>query len=169
MKKITIRMLALVLAICCVLALGACGGSDNSKADSSVVDDPNSTPVSSAVTGGTPNADGKYTTVEDMVNSDAMQSQMESMKEQFGDIGAALDITGEGNKLIYTFTYDDLGDQDAESISDLLEATMEQMASVFEGIATGLSEQVVAGDVSVVVTYKTSDGVELFSQEYFAN
>ena len=169
MKKISIRLLALALAACLVLALGACGGGNNSN-DNSAADNSKgeSTPVSSAVTGGEPNADGKYATVADLVNSPEMQSQLESMKDQFSGNGASLDITGEGNKLIYTFTYDDLGDQDAEEISAALESAMESMASVFESIAGSLPESVEAANPTVVVTYKVSDGTELFSKEYSA-
>lgn len=171
MKKNLLRMLALALAVCLVLALGACGGSntDNSKADNSTpVSSGDNAPVSSAVTGGTPNADGKYATVADLVMSDEMQSQLAGMKEQFGDIGASLDIAGEGNKLIYTFVYEDLGGQDEEAISTALETAMEQMASVFETIAGSLAEQVEAANPTVVVTYKTAEGTELFSKEYSA-
>ena len=167
MKKISIRLLALALAACLVLALGACGGSktDNSAPDNSKTE---STPASSAVADNGPNADGKYANVAALVNSDEMQSQLESMKDQFGDTGASLDITGEGNKLIYTFTYADLGDQDAETIATALETAMEQMASVFETIASSLSTQVEAANPTVVVTYKVADGTELFSKEYSA-
>lgn len=165
MKKILIRLLALALAACLVLALGACGGrkEGNSAPDNSKTE---STPASSAVADNGPNADGKYANVAALVNSDEMQSQLESMKDQFGDTGASLDITGEGNKLIYTFTYADLGDQDAETIATALETAMEQMASVFETIASSLSTQVEAANPTVVVTYKANDGTELFSKEY---
>ena len=164
MKKISIRFLALALAVCLVLTLGACGGSNNnSKADNT-----DSTPGSSAVVDNAPTS-GKPATVADLLNTDEMKSGLEDMKAQFGDTGAALDITGEGNSLVYTFIYDDLGGQDVDTISTALEGAMEQMASVFETIAGSLADQVEQANPTVKVIYKTSDGTELFSGEYSAN
>ena len=169
MKKNLIRLLALALAVCLVLALGACGGSkeDNSShpVDSSSAEgNADSTPGSSAVGGGLTES-GKFASIADFVNSDIMQSQLDSMKGQLGGDDSALDIKGEGNKLIYTFTYN-LGDQDPEVISTALETAMEQMASTFEAIAASLKEAVEVDNPVVVVTYKTTDGTELFSKEY---
>ena len=176
MKKISIRLLALSLAICLIPALGACSGGrsehsavDSSAASSSALESEHvdSAPVSSAAVGGLGEND-KFATMADFANSDAMQSQLDGMKAQFGGDDSALEITGEGNKLIYTFTYD-LGGQDAKIISAALEEALKPMASTFGSIAASLKEAVEVDDPVLVITYKTSDGTELFSKEYSAD
>ncbi len=110
---------------------------------------------------------GKFATVEDFVKSDIMQKQLDEMKSQLGDQAGSLEVTGEGNKLIYTFTFD-LGDQDAETVGAALENALESASGTFETIATTLKDAVKVENPVVVVTYVASDGTELCSKEFAA-
>lgn len=167
MKQKFIRVAACVLLVTFVLPLAACssnkapGAPSSSAAEnaSSAPENSGSEPTSSASAGGL-NANGKYDTVEDFVNSDLMQGQLETMKSQLGDISK---VTGEGNKMIFTVTYD-LGDQDQAVVS----AAMDTMAPAFEAMAGSLKEAVEAEDPVIVVTYMTKDGTELYSREFSA-
>lgn len=109
---------------------------------------------------------GGKMTVEDYVKSDAVQSQIDTLKSNLGE-GMDIDISAEGNKLVYTFTFGDLGDMDTETVSAALESGIEQQASTFETAASQLKAAVKADDVSVLVEYVTGDGTTLASKEFF--
>ncbi len=134
-KTFAIRILAGLLAIACLLALGACG---------------------------------KSATVEDFVNSDAMQKQLETLKSSLGDEQAlAIDLKGEDNKLIYTFTYpEELSEEDISLMKDALESALDSMSGTFEEIASSLKKAVNVENPVVVVTYVTKDGTEIYSKEF---
>ncbi len=167
MKQKFIRMAACVLFVTLVLPLAACSSdkasstSSGSAAEngSSAAENSGSAPASSASAGDL-NANGKYSTVEDFVNSDLMQGQLETIKSQLGDIST---VTGEGNKMIFTITYD-LGDRDAAVVS----AAMDKMAPAFEAMAGSLQDAVEAENPVIVVNYIAKDGTELYSREFSA-
>ncbi len=182
MKKNLIRLAAAALSAACLLSLSACGGKKDGQSSSS------STPASSAAVSSTVSepessvastpasstagltASGKFATVEEFVNSDVMQSQFESMKSALeGDSGVTVDLTGEGNKLVYTFTYADLDDvEDMDALSEALEASVEEMASTFQGVATALKDAVEAENPVVAVRYAAPDGTLLLDHEFTA-
>lgn len=183
MKKNLIRLIACVAAAACVLSFAACSSNDktassaasgseavglpaSSAVESSQAASSSETAASSEAAGGM-TANGKYATVEDFVNSDSMQKQLESMKSSFSGNGMSIDVTGEGNKLIYTFTYtEDLDDDQIESVSAALESALEQMAGTFESVASSLKAAVEVESPVVVVAYVTADGTELCSKEF---
>ncbi len=181
MKKNLIRLTACALGAMCVLTFAACSGDKPSSSAASTASDPQSSaavssaaqssqaaesqPASSAAAGGL-NANGKFDTVEDFVNSDLMQTQLDSMKSSLDDDTMSIELTGEGNKLIYTFTYKDLEGVDAATLGPALESSLENMASTFESIASSLKSAVEVDDPVVVVTYLGPDGEELCSKEF---
>lgn len=183
MKKNLIRLTACAAAAACVLSFAACSsngktvssaaaGSEalglpaSSAAESSQAASSSEAAVSSEAADGK-TASGKYATVEDFVNSDSMQKQLESMKSSLSGEGMTIDVTGEGDKLIYTFTYtEDLGEDQIESVSAALESALEQMSGTFEGVASSLKAAVEVESPVVVVAYVAADGTELCSREF---
>lgn len=185
MKKLLIRLTACAAAAACVLSFAAC--SSNGKAVSSVgsqaaglpassaaessqaapsseADASSETTVSSKAAGGK-TANGKFATVEDFANSDSMRKQLESIKSSLE--GMTLEITAEGSKLIYTFTYTEpLAEDEIESVSAAMKTALDQMAGSFEKIASSLQEAVDIESPTVVVAYRTADGAELCSKEF---
>lgn len=173
MKKNLVRLFTCAVAAACMLSLAACNSGD--KTTSSTAGTSSASVSSAAESSGAASSDaasttaaGKFATVEDFVNSDILQSQLESMKSSMGSDGLAIDVTGEGNKLIYTFTYSDLGDTDVETLKAGLESALDQMSSTFEGVASSLKEAVEIDNPVVVVTYVGDDGTELCSKEFSA-
>lgn len=81
-----------------------------------------------------------------------------------------VEIAGEGNTLIYTFTFGEAIDLSDETIKaaivSALESGMEQQRSVFEGIADELQEQVEEENVKVRIVYNNADGTEIYSGEF---
>ncbi len=182
MKKNLFRILACVMALAMVLSLAACSDSGKkddasskapvssaaeSKPASSAADEPSSTPASSSEVSKAVSI-GKYASISEFLADPDVSSQLESMMSAMGD-DMQIDITGEGEKLVYTFTFtEELGD-DLDSISAAMKEEMadESFTATFEGIAASLSDAIEVTNPSVVVTYKAADGTEIYSQEYF--
>ncbi len=196
MKKNLVRLFACAVSAACLFSLAACSetastsktdssapassavssqeesvpsseASSESIASSSAVSDADAS--STALSDDNLTSSGKFATIEDFVNSSIMQAQFETMKKQVegdGDEGMTVDLTGEGNKLIYTFTYTELDDVDQETLSTVLEAGLDQEADTFEDVASSLKSAVEVENPVVVVTYKAPDGSELCSREF---
>ena len=168
MKKIMIRILTLGLACIMALSLAACGSdntsstaNDNSKAAASQ----SSTAAESSKA--STSSSGKYASIDEYVNSDIVQSQLESLTGSMEDNNIEMTVTGEGDRLIYEYTYTtDVGDVD--TVVSVLEQGLEANASTFEKVASNLKLTVDVETPVVVVRYLTEDGKELCSREFSA-
>ncbi len=171
MKNIFVRVFACMLFMACILSLAACSSekkpeSSGSSTGSAVSSGAGSSEgASSESPAGERTETGKYATVKDFVNSDLMQSQLETMKAQLGSGGADVDITGEESKLIFTFRYS-LGDQEPEAVSAILESSMASMEKNFEGLANSLKDAVEVENPTVAIICVAEDGTELYSKEF---
>lgn len=170
MKKTLKLILSLGCAAVMALSLAACssGSSDSSSSDSSSDSSSSSsesTPSSSSDSSSS-TASGKYATVAEYVASDELQSQLSSLKESLASSGMDIDITGEENKLIYTYTYPE--GTPTDGLADGLATAIEAQASTFKGVAASLKLVVDTDSPVVVVTYVTSDGTEIFTTEFTA-
>ncbi len=179
MKKNLIRLFACVLALVCLISLAACSGGNTSSAGDKASSAPvSSAPVSSAVdssaaastpedTSSAASAAGGLT-LEDYVNSEEMQSQVSAMGEGFKDQGT-VNVTAEGNTMIFTFAFNDLGDADLTELGTTLSQAMEAdaISSLYGTLASELKKELQADDVSIKVCYATNDGTELCSKEFF--
>lgn len=170
MKKNWIRLFACAISAACVLSLSACGSND---AESSAV----SAADSSAIIGGADsetsivvaNADAPYANVEEMLADETVASTMEESLSAMESEGLSMAIKGEGNRLVYTFTYESLDETaDLEQMSSALEEAMGEMGATFETIAGSLADTVQEANPTVVVVYQTADGTELYSGEFSA-
>lgn len=81
-------------------------------------------------------------------------------------MGLDLKITGEGNKLIYTYTYATQLDEDG--VAEQLKEGLNAQASTFEGVASNLKDVINVDNPVVVVTYLNKDGTVLHTQEFTA-
>lgn len=110
---------------------------------------------------------GGKMTVESFVKSDIVQNQIDQIKGTLADQGMNIEVTAEGNKLVYIYTFTEaLEEGDRETLAAALESGMESQASTFEGIADSLKDTVKQDDVSVEVRYVDSNGEVIFSQEF---
>lgn len=107
---------------------------------------------------------GKFSTIDEYVKSDAVQSQLESI--DMTGTGMTMDVYGEDNKLVYEYTYDE--ELDADVAAGLLESQLESSSATFENVAKSLSEAVNVDNPVVVVKYLNPDGSEIYSKEFSA-
>ena len=131
MKKIVLRILSLGLASVLALSMTACSGDNNSSASSAATNSSASSAAasSSAVESDSSEASagalpGKFATIEEFVNSDIMQEQIDSITSSLKDSGMNIKITGEGDKLVYTYTYE-TDTTDIEGLAEMLESGMD--------------------------------------------
>ncbi len=110
---------------------------------------------------------GKYATVDEYVNSDAVQAELATVMEQMEGSGMQMDVYGDGNKLVYAYTYD--VEIDAEQAAPLLEEALAAEADTFEDVAASLKSAVDVENPTVVVTYLNPDGSVIYSAEFTAN
>lgn len=183
MKKIVLRILSLGLASVLALSMTACSGDNNSSASSAAASSSassaatNSSASSAAASSSAVESDsseasagalpGKFATIEEFVNSDIMQEQIDSITSSLKDSGMNIKITGEGDKLVYTYTYE-TDTTDIEGLAEMLESGMEDQTSVFEGVAASVKLAVDVESPVVVVRYLDSEGNEIYSREFTA-
>lgn len=76
MKKISIKLMAVLACVLMVMSFASCGGN------------------------------GKFASVADYVNSDIVQNQLESMMDTVDSMGMDIKVYGEDNKLVYEYKFD---------------------------------------------------------------
>lgn len=177
MKKNFFRLLACVMAFAMVLSLAACGGDSKSSSASSSASsaasseasgsEASSEASSSEASSSAATNTGKYASVSEFLADPTVSAQLESVMASLDD-SMNIDISGEGDSLIYTFTFTEAL-EDVETVKATMEEMMteESFASTFRGIAASLADAIEVENPSVIVTYLDTDGSEVCSQEYF--
>ena len=108
----------------------------------------------------------KYDSVDDLVASDEMQSEMEEFKTTPNGSLMNLEIKADGEKIIYAYT---LNQQvDPEALVESLEAALDEQKDAFSQAAKALKKEVKADNLSVIVQYLNNDGTEIYSREFTA-
>lgn len=113
---------------------------------------------------------GKPKNIEAYLKNETVAKQLDEQLSSMSSDEFTVEIAGEGNTLIYTFTFGEAIDLSDETIKaaivSALESGMEQQRSVFEGIADELQEQVEEENVKVRIVYNNADGTEIYSGEF---
>lgn len=178
MKNKTMRLAVCAAMTTLMLAFSACGDQAAPKESSTVettetetqkdtAADTTETQQDTTASETSAAENGKYTTMAEFAASDEVQSQLSSLQESMAESGMDIAITGEDNKLIYTYTYKDMtkSDELAAALADGLES----QADTFKGIASTLGMAVEVENPVVVVEYIDSNGEVIASQEYTAD
>lgn len=182
MKNKIRKTLLLVCAMMMALALTACGGSGNSgnsdntddaaqtaddaSADDAAADDAAADDAAAADdTADDAAVTGKFASIQEFIDSDIMQEQLQTQMSALEGSGMSMEITGEDNKLIYSFKIDD---PDLSAVMDTaaLESALESQTSTFESVAGILPTAIEVENPVVVVRYLDSDGNELVAREF---
>lgn len=171
MKKITKGIIVAALALSAALGMVSCADSpkDTSSTPSSAVSSQTEPATSkagssSAASGEATPAGTKFATMKEYAESPEVQKQMETMADLYKDSGLTFTMTGEGNKLIYTYTYPE--GVNTSGMADAMDGIADQMAPTFELIAETLKNVVEVDNPVLVVKYMDADGTELYSREF---
>ena len=137
--------------------------SDNKAAEHAVPED-NSKQTTSAATGGA--GTEKLSSVEEYLALPTVQESIDVLSQTLEASGLKMTVTGEGSRLIYTYTY---GTQvDAAAAKPLLESGLDNQAATMETVAASLKLYVDIEDPIVVVRYLNADGSEIYTREFQA-
>lgn len=112
---------------------------------------------------------GKAGNVQDYLNKPEVKSQLDALIDSMKDAGMNMTVTGEDNKLIYTYTFETQLDDADGTISAGLEEGMKAQESTFKNIAKSLKDEIKVKDPVVVIKYLNADGSELYTVEYTAD
>ncbi len=105
---------------------------------------------------------GEPATLEEWIANDSEASAtLEEMSSN------ELEVTVEGNTLIYTYTYGQVIDASlTDAVSQQLDSSISQSASTFTDVADMLEEESGIDGVSVQVVYLNGDGTELLNKTF---
>lgn len=132
------RFAALFLAVVLAFSLVACGGQDGAAA------------------------------LKKYVDSDEFQTAMKQQTSAYEQMGLKLDITVEGEQLIYTCTFAEQVDNTDNALGEQFDAALDAQASTFEGIASQLKSELKIANPTVLVKYVNADGTEVASKTFSA-
>lgn len=171
---------AFAALLACALMLTACNttaaldsqssSTSSTSSESSASSEESSAPSEESSASSEESGLGLYNNIEDYLADPAVKAQMDASMDSMQTSDMSIVVTGEGNALVYTFTYGvqlDLSDEATkESVVSALEEGMAQQADVYTGIADSLRPLVTAKDVSVRIIYNNADGSEIYSCEF---
>lgn len=101
--------------------------------------------------------------LEEFVNSSAIQSQLDSMASSYKDMGISIKAYAEGNTLVYDYTLSDT----YSSMGDMMTSSLDGMDSTFKSVAQTLNETCdTGGNAKVRVYLHTESGKTLFDKSY---
>lgn len=109
---------------------------------------------------------GKKKSVEAYVKSSEVQEVLETTQSELSGTGLSVDITADGDKMVFTYTYADYEKADVDV--ELLEAGMEAQASTFQEMANEIKKNVSVDKPSVVLEYVDKNGELIYSEEFVA-
>ncbi len=131
------KFVAVLMCVCLAFSVTACGGGDKTKA------------------------------VEEYFESEAMQTMLDSQLSAMETSGMSIDVSAEGNNLIYEYTFDEgtLDESSLDLVKEALVSGLEQQASVFEGIAAEMNSTLGIEDCKVIIRYYY--GTEVLAESTF--
>ena len=113
-------------------------------------------------------AEGKFKTMEEYVQSDLVQLQLKNLREMTDPDILEVEISGQENKLIYTYIYKDIYDVDEKAFVEAVRSYLDDkdLSEKYASMANLLKTLVEVEDPVIVLKYIAEDGTELYSKEY---
>ena len=100
------------------------------------------------------------------VASDLLQNLLGSSLAEYTTDEIAFAVRGEGNRLIYEYTYKTLAM--TEEMRPLMEQELDKQAEAIQSVADSLQDVVDVEQPTVVVRYLDMNGVQIAAREYTA-
>lgn len=163
MRKKLFRVICVASVLTMAMAFTGCGSvsdsdkNENTKKETSVDKDNDSS------------SDKEFDTVEEYLNSDEVQSALETLKQSLEGSGMMVEVKAENNTLIYQYKYDNVAMADiTDEAKQTLETGLEENKTTFESVAKSLLEETNAENPTVKISYITSDDQIIIEKEYTA-
>lgn len=97
---------------------------------------------------------------------DYAEENLRFAEEQMEGSGVNLEITVDGNSLIYTYTNETQMDNSDGSVTSQLDAAAESNAASFQSVVDQIAQDINQQDIQLKVVYLNADGTELGSYSY---
>lgn len=97
---------------------------------------------------------------------DYAEENLRFAEEQMDGSGVNLEITVDGNSLIYTYTNETQMDNSDGSVTSQLDAAAESNADSFQSVVDQIAQDINQQDIQLKVVYLNADGTELGSYNY---
>ena len=97
---------------------------------------------------------------------DYAEENLRFAEEQMDGSGVKLEITVDGNSLIYTYTNETQMDNSDGSVTSQLDAAAESNADSFQSVVDQIAQDINQQDIQLKVVYLNADGTELGSYSY---
>lgn len=136
MKKIITFLMSLCLCVMMVASFAACGKDDK-----------------------------EFSSVQEYLESDDVQAQVQQFIASVDGSGMKMDITAEGDSLVYTCTFETQIDV-TEEIKDYFENAYETQQDTMDDMLEQMGELISVKNPSVIFRYLNADGTEISSHEY---
>lgn len=170
-------ILCLVLAMV-MMSFAACGSNSEKESETTVAEETTTAETEETTEEIPANADDNtdlydddtslklYDTVQEYAESDEVQNEIASLSESYSEMGIELTVTGDDNKLIYTYTYLELVNYDglAENLAGSLESLTDSYTALIDTIKLIVDEE----NPVVVIRYVDANGEEIYAQEFTA-
>lgn len=114
----------------------------------------------------------QYASIKEYVEDDEFQKQVEQQMKSYEGMGMSMTITGEGNKLVYTYKYTDemLIDDDftLEDAKEYFDNAINGQKSTFTSLCKQLPIYIDVEDPVVVLRYYDFDNTLIYEKEFTA-
>ena len=114
----------------------------------------------------------KYASIKDYVEDDEFKKQVEQQMESYEGMGMSMTITGEGNKLVYTYKYtDEMLISDGFTLEDAREyfdGAIAGQKSTFTALCKQLPVYIDVENPVVVLKYYDFDNTLIYEKEFTA-
>lgn len=97
---------------------------------------------------------------------DYAEENLRFAEEQMDGSGIDLEITVDGNSLVYTYTNETQMDNSDGSVTSQLNAAAENNADSFQSVVDQIAQDINQQDIQLKVVYLNADGTELGSYSY---
>lgn len=106
----------------------------------------------------------KFSSVADYVKSDEVQEVITDLSSSLDGTGMSIDITADGDKMVYTYKYDSI--EKADGMAEQLESGIEAQASTFQETADELKKLCKASNPTLVIEYVDMNGDVIYTKEF---
>lgn len=176
MKRLTSKLVVLMMVLTMAFSLAACGSKDDASNSSTTNDNATNDNVTNEATTNdssqsqssadksSSSSSSSYSSVEEYVNSPEIQNALSTLEKQLEGSGMNIKITADGNKMIYTYTYEN--QEKVDGLAESLEQALSAQDATFQATAEQIKEAVGVDSASVVIEYVDSKGEMIYSKEY---
>lgn len=109
---------------------------------------------------------GGNNSLEDYINSEEVQSQLSTLEKSLEGSGMNIKISAKDNKMIYTYTYDNM--EKSDELTEKHEQAMAAQDSKFQATADKIKSEAGVDSASVVIEYVDKNGEMIYTKEYTA-